>query len=91
MEKYKRDTRCINGSVPFCARKRRRKNLPWFRDPAHSHVDFRNLIPCRVVHDPVRRQIEDALEYSDRLGGAWAVDAVRGDSRDGGVILGDAV
>ncbi len=64
---------------------------PRLRDPAHSHINLRNFIPCRVVHDPVWRQIEDALEDPDCLGGAGTVDAVGGDSRDGGVILGDAV
>lgn len=70
---------------------RSQKVSPRLRYPAHAHIDFRNLIPGRVVHDPVRRQIKDALEDPDRLGGAGTVDAVGGDPRDGGIILGDAV
>ena len=34
---------------------------------------------------------KDFLEHSHGLGGAGAVDAVCGDLRDGGIVLGDAV
>ena len=64
---------------------------PRLGNPAHAHINFRNFIPGRIIHDHVWREIKDALENPDRLGCAGAVDAVCGDAGNGGVILGDAV
>lgn len=89
--KRKRDTYHIVGSVPYSKDKQGKNVSPRLGNPAHAHINFRYLIPCRVVHDPVWRKIKDALEDPDRLGCAGAVDAVSGDAGNGGVILGDAV
>ncbi len=70
---------------------RSQKVSPRLRYPAHAHIDFRNLIPGRVVDDSGLGEIKDALEYPDSLGGARTIDAVRGDAGNGGIILGDAV
>lgn len=62
-----------------------------FRDPGNPHIDFRYLIPCGIVGDSCGGQIKDTLEGSYRIGRSGAVNSVRGDSGDGGVIAGDAV
>lgn len=67
------------------------RKSPRLRDPAHTHIDLRNLIPGRIIHDPGLGKIEDTLENPDCLGGAGAVDAVRRDPGDGWVVLGDTV
>ena len=54
------------------------RGSPRLRNPAHAHVDFRNLIPGRVVHDPGLGEVEDPLENPDRLGGAAAVKSWAG-------------
>lgn len=60
-------------------------------NPAHAHINFRNLIPCGVIHNAGLRQVEDPLERAHRIGGVIAVDAVRRDTRDRRIVLGDAV
>lgn len=60
-------------------------------DSAYAHIDFRDLIPGWIIHDTGLGKVEHALEYAHGVGGAGAVDAVRGDPGDGGIILCDPV
>ncbi len=61
------------------------------RDPGDGHINVGNFKPGGVVHDARDRQVENPLERLHRIGGLAAVDAVRCDPRNGGVIPGDAV
>ena len=67
------------------------RGLPRLCDSAHAHIDFRDLIPGRIVHNTRLRKVKDPLEGAHGIGGIVPVDAVGGDSGDGGVVLGDAV
>lgn len=60
-------------------------------DPADPHIDFRDLIPGRIVHDTGLGKIKNTLEGAHRIGGSGTVDPVCGNTRDGRIILGDAV
>ena len=62
-----------------------------FSDSGHSHINIGYFVPGRVVGHAGLRQVEDALEYPDCLGGGGAVNAVGCDSGDGRVISGNAV
>ena len=64
---------------------------PRFRNPAHAYIDFRNLIPGRIVYDPRLRQIKDSLEGTHGVCSVLSVDAIRGNPGDCRVVLGNAV
>lgn len=60
-------------------------------DPAHAHIDLRDLIPGRIVHNTGLRQIEYTLEHAHGVRRTGSVDAVRRDSGDGWIVLRDPV
>ena len=64
---------------------------PRLGNPAHAHINFGNLIPCRVIHDAGLRKVEDPLERAHGVCRIIAVDAVCSDAGDGGIVLGDAI
>ena len=62
-----------------------------FGKSADPHENLRDLIPGGIVHDSGLGKIEDPLEHPHGFSSAGAVDAVSGDSGDGGIVLGNAV
>lgn len=82
---------CVSANSECDRGHARIRNSPRFCNPAHAHINLRNLIPGRIVHNSRLGQIKDSLEGTHGICGVLPVDTVRGNPGDGRVVLGDAV
>ena len=65
--------------------------LVQFRNPRHSNIYLRYLIPRRIIHFSGLRQSKDLLEYPDRFGGCRSIDTVSSDLGNSRISTGNHI